>query len=71
MLGPLSTLWFDFFLSPASGTCDFEGGLCGYTHDTNAEFEWTNNTGPTYSRNTGPIGDHSTGTGHVPVYTVG
>ena len=47
------------------GTCDFESGLCGYTHDANAEFEWTNNTGFTRTPHTGPPGDHSNGTGSV------
>nr|XP_058941978.1 CUB and peptidase domain-containing protein 2-like isoform X2 [Pocillopora verrucosa] len=46
-----------------AGTCDFENGLCGYTHDQNSDFEWTNNTGVTTSFNTGPLGDHTTGSG--------
>lgn len=51
---------FDYL---APGTCDFESGLCGYVHDQNSDFEWTNNTGPTYSSNTGPKVDHTTGSG--------
>lgn len=52
-------------LIQAPGTCDFENGLCGYTHDQNSDFEWTNNTGVTTSFNTGPLGDHTTGSGQA------
>ena len=70
----VDTAWFTFnsifTLFIASGTCDFEMGLCGYGHDPNADFQWTNNTGSTYSSNTGPAGDHSTGAGHVSIQMV-
>lgn len=52
-------------LIQAPGTCDFENGLCGYTHDQISDFEWTNNTGVTTSFNTGPLGDHTTGSGQA------
>jgi len=55
-------------LCTAPGTCDFESGLCGYVHDQNSDFEWTNNTGPTYSSYTGPKGDHTTGSGHASAF---
>ena len=55
-------------LFTAPGTCDFESGLCGYVHDQNSDFEWTNNTGPTYSSYTGPKGDHTTESGHASTF---
>ena len=45
------------------GSCDFEVDTCGYSHDVEAEFQWTNNTGSTPSSHTGPAGDHTTGSG--------
>ena len=54
----------------APGTCDFEAGLCGYGHDPNADFQWTNNTGSTYSQFTGPSGDHSTGAGRIDFFNL-
>jgi len=46
---------------PAS--CDFETSKCGYVDSTdNTSFTWTRHQGPTYSFNTGPSVDHTTGT---------
>ena len=44
--------------------CDFEtDGLCGYTYDLTADFQWYRRQGPTPSADTGPaVGDHTTGT---------
>jgi len=42
--------------------CDFETNLCGFT--TPGPYSWTRLSGSTSSVNTGPSGDHTTGTGH-------
>ncbi|PVD33470.1 hypothetical protein C0Q70_04726 [Pomacea canaliculata] len=48
-----------------SWECDFEEvGLCGWSQDVNDHFDWTWISGATPSPNTGPDGDHTTGTGH-------
>ncbi|XP_021347692.1 MAM and LDL-receptor class A domain-containing protein 1-like isoform X2 [Mizuhopecten yessoensis] len=48
-----------------NASCDFETDLCGWTQDTIPadDFDWTLNSGPTASVDTGPSGDHTTGTG--------
>ncbi|XP_022096407.1 MAM and LDL-receptor class A domain-containing protein 1-like [Acanthaster planci] len=42
--------------------CDFEIDLCGWTHDSTADYEWQRDFGGTPSTGTGPSKDHSTGT---------
>ena len=42
--------------------CDFENGLCDWTHDANAETKWIWQSGSTDSTETGPSRDHTTGT---------
>ncbi|XP_071965542.1 MAM and LDL-receptor class A domain-containing protein 1-like [Antedon mediterranea] len=43
--------------------CDFDLGLCGYTQDTDDEFDWTRRNRPTGTVDTGPPADHTTGNG--------
>nr|KAG5686049.1 hypothetical protein BaRGS_028427 [Batillaria attramentaria] len=45
--------------------CDFEDpGLCGWSQDENDDFDWTWTSGGTPTTDTGPDGDHTTGSGH-------
>ncbi|CAL1532685.1 unnamed protein product [Lymnaea stagnalis] len=44
--------------------CDFEGGLCGWSHDTSDDFDWTRNRGETPTADTGPLVDHTTNSVH-------
>ncbi|XP_076471472.1 MAM domain-containing glycosylphosphatidylinositol anchor protein 2-like [Babylonia areolata] len=45
--------------------CDFEdSGLCGWSQDTNDDFDWTWTSGFTPTSDTGPDADHTTGSGH-------
>ena len=44
------------------GTCDFETGGCGWTNDVSADFTWTYAKGSTYSWDSKPSVDHTTGT---------
>ncbi|XP_048590312.1 uncharacterized protein LOC5511434 isoform X2 [Nematostella vectensis] len=44
------------------GTCSFENGLCGLISNSTCETEWIVGRGPTPTSNTGPDGDHTTGT---------
>ncbi|XP_041467552.1 MAM and LDL-receptor class A domain-containing protein 1-like [Lytechinus variegatus] len=39
--------------------CDFEGGMCAYTHDSNGDFEWSRRRGVTDTPDTGPDTDHT------------
>ena len=48
--------------------CDFEGGPCSYTQNTDDNFDWTRQRGRTDSDNTGPDYDH-THKGTVRKYT--
>ncbi|CAL8279708.1 unnamed protein product [Lota lota] len=53
------------FRPPALPTygCSFEEGLCSWTQGMEGELDWLRNSGPTDTPNTGPSGDHTTGTG--------
>ncbi|XP_077160334.1 MAM and LDL-receptor class A domain-containing protein 1 [Paroedura picta] len=42
--------------------CNFESGLCNWKQDTDDDFDWTRNQGPTPTLNTGPMKDHTLGT---------
>ena len=45
-------------------SCDFDNGLCdGWRLSDSGVFNWTRHSGPTQSRNTGPYGDHTSGSG--------
>uniref|UniRef100_A0A2C9KZ22 MAM domain-containing protein n=1 Tax=Biomphalaria glabrata TaxID=6526 RepID=A0A2C9KZ22_BIOGL len=49
-------------LSKGPGTsngCDFEDGLCGWSHDLTDDFNWVINQGETPTANTGPMADHT------------
>ena len=44
----------------SSGICDFEGAhFCGYTQDTDDDFDWIRNSGETETDETGPSVDHT------------
>ncbi|XP_065195801.1 uncharacterized protein LOC135827200 [Sycon ciliatum] len=48
-----------------ASTADFTTGLSGYTQATSIDqFDWTRKQGATSSRDTGPLSDHSSGSGH-------
>ncbi|XP_072042533.1 uncharacterized protein [Amphiura filiformis] len=56
---------------PDAANCTFSNDkppLCGYTQATDDDFDWTWHSGGTHSSNTGPSGDHTTGSGHY-IYT--
>lgn len=42
--------------------CDFENGICNWEQDTEDDFDWTWNQGPTSTLNTGPMKDNTLGT---------
>ncbi|XP_071487939.1 scavenger receptor cysteine-rich domain-containing protein DMBT1-like [Diadema antillarum] len=54
--------------SPFNGSnnidCDFEYGTCGWQQSYYDDFDWSRNSGGTWSTNTGPSGDHTTGYGY-------
>lgn len=43
--------------------CSFEEGLCLWVQGAEDELDWQCKSGPTETPNTGPAGDHTTGTG--------
>ncbi|KAK3546332.1 hypothetical protein QTP70_025671, partial [Hemibagrus guttatus] len=51
---------------PALSTvgCSFEEDLCRWVHGSTGEFHWLRKSGPTETVNTGPAGDHTSGTGY-------
>ena len=44
------------------GTCTFAADNCGFTQETNDQFDWTRATSYTRSQDTGPSVDHTYGT---------
>uniref|UniRef100_A0A667XQ26 MAM domain-containing protein n=1 Tax=Myripristis murdjan TaxID=586833 RepID=A0A667XQ26_9TELE len=54
-----------FFLSPALSAygCSFEDNLCIWTQGAEDDLDWQRRSGPTETPNTGPAGDHTSGTG--------
>ncbi|XP_057588580.1 MAM and LDL-receptor class A domain-containing protein 1 [Hippopotamus amphibius kiboko] len=42
--------------------CSFENGICNWEQDTEDDFDWTRNQGPTSTFNTGPMKDNTLGT---------
>jgi hypothetical protein len=57
--GPSSQLSIDQSLD-----CDFDIDFCSYSEDSTSEFLWERIKGPTYSYETGPNGDHTSGSGY-------
>ncbi|XP_066300034.1 MAM and LDL-receptor class A domain-containing protein 1-like [Branchiostoma lanceolatum] len=47
--------------APGLFDCTFETNLCGWTQDTQDNFDWTRQLGATGSSNTGPSFDHTIG----------
>ncbi|XP_078334103.1 MAM and LDL-receptor class A domain-containing protein 1-like [Crassostrea virginica] len=47
-----------------SFACDFTYDSCGWVQDKSDNFDWTRKSGTTTSVQTGPTGDHTTGTGY-------
>lgn len=45
------------------GVCDFQQDLCSYTQDKTDDFDWTRLKGKTPTSGTGPLTDHTLGTG--------
>ncbi|KAM4705173.1 MAM and LDL-receptor class A domain-containing protein 1 [Rhinophrynus dorsalis] len=43
--------------------CNFEEGLCNWKQDFDDDFDWTRNQGSTPTPDTGPMKDHTLGTG--------
>lgn len=39
--------------------CDFESGLCGWVNSAGLQMKWLPQQGPTTTRNTGPLTDHT------------
>ena len=46
---------------PDTVSCNFDGGLCSWTQSTSDKTDWTRISGKTPSGNTGPVGDHTSG----------
>ena len=46
-----------------TGECDFDYDLCGWINVGGDDFDWIQWSGTTSSANTGPSGDHTTGSG--------
>ena len=44
--------------------CDFETDFCSWETNGLADFEWTRTSSKTTSLRTGPLGDHTTGSGY-------
>ncbi|XP_063956551.1 MAM and LDL-receptor class A domain-containing protein 1-like [Lytechinus pictus] len=56
---PLPTTAPHIVIPVGPANCDFEGGLCSFTQDSTDDFDWTRNSGPTNTANTGPDDDHT------------
>ncbi|TWW73586.1 LDL-receptor class A domain-containing protein 2 Skeletal organic matrix MAM and [Takifugu flavidus] len=44
----------------ASDLCDFEEDSCGWQQQTDDDFDWVRQSGPSHNPNTGPNSDHTT-----------
>lgn len=51
------------FLALPSYNCTFEIDMCGWVQGVTDNFDWQRRSGPTETHNTGPTGDHTTGSG--------
>ncbi|KAJ8022472.1 MAM and LDL-receptor class A domain-containing protein 2 [Holothuria leucospilota] len=58
-----TTTEFTTVPSPTQLNCTFDYGTCGYYQRSDDDFDWTRHQGSTFSFDTGPSGDHTTGTG--------
>ena len=57
-----------FHLGPSD--CEFEvdeNDLCVWTQDLSDDMNWIRKQGPTPSTSTGPVGDHTSGKGKLPI----
>ena len=63
--GDISLDDVDFYEGTCRGSlmCDFENGLCTFDQVTNDQFDWIRKKGSTRSQGTGPLTDHTFGTG--------
>ena len=59
MCGGVCLHWFMFAVE-----CDFEVDFCGYTQNTNDQFDWQRHANSTSSVGTGPSHDHTTNNGY-------
>ena len=50
-------------VSQSTYDCNFEKNLCTWTQDNTDNFNWTRSQGPTGTMLTGPLTDHTLGTG--------
>lgn len=50
--------------------CNFEKGMCLWKSEAFADMKWIRNRGQTPSWQTGPDGDHTTGTGNRGTFEV-
>ena len=46
---------------PGVFNCNFENNFCGWTQAHDDQFDWTRQSRPTGTTNTGPSRDHTTG----------
>jgi len=46
---------------PQTVTCDFDIDLCAWKQSTTDNFDWSLQSGPTLTTQTGPSADHSSG----------
>lgn len=52
--------YFFFLLTVTAGlNCTFDIGMCGWSQDTQDNFDWVENKGPTLVSGTGPSSDHN------------
>ena len=49
----------------ANTSCNFDSGLCCWQQSITDVFDWTINTGSTWSSDTGPDYDHTSGLGNT------
>ena len=58
------TTWSPWTSPSAQASCNFDNRLCyGWSQSSSDIFDWTRQRGSTFSFNTGPSSDHTTGNG--------
>ena len=55
----------DVNVSVSSLDCDFDANLCTWAQGSADDFDWSRKNGTTYTQDTGPNGDHPTGTNEL------